>query len=151
MMRSAYEIVIAAFVNRTRMHSAGLLLQASNPRERMSQKINNIVLVGRASENTRSECSETSRPSLKTRGKMEPVSISQERSRHGGSQSIGAVWFIANAVRNHDRRISSGRGIDVPSHVVPRVSGSCWFREANKLESAGRTKLIRKRSREPLG
>src|SRR4030095_6751169 len=108
----------------------------------MRKKINNVVLIGRASQYDRDKCPESARPSLKTRGKMEAVAVSQQRSCHRDSQRIGAVWFITEAVRNYDRRVSPGGGINFPNHVVPCVSGSGWFGEANKLESNGRTKLI---------
>ena len=133
------------------MHSRGLSLNASYTRYGMFQEIHDIVLVGRASQYGGGKCPEPARPSLKTRGKIKAVAVAQKRRCHGNSQSIGAVWFIPGAVRNDDRRISSSGGIDFANHVIPCVSGSGWFGEANKLNSAGRTKLIRKRGRKPLG
>src|SRR4029077_10332794 len=114
----------------------------------MFNKIGNIVLIGRPSQYARGKCPESARPSLKTGREMEAVCVSQQRSCHRDSQRIGAVWFIADPVRDDDRRIPSRGGIDIPNHVVPRVSRSGWFGEAHKLESARRTKLIRKRAGE---
>src|SRR5262249_29032880 len=104
------------------MHSRGLLSNASYSSNRMGKKIGNIILVSRTSEYARGKSPEPAGPSLKARGEMKAVSISQKRSCHGNSQWIGATWFIADAVRNNDGRISSRSGIYFPNHVVPCVS-----------------------------
>jgi hypothetical protein len=53
------------------------LLNTSYSRHGMRQKIDNIVLIRGAPQYARDKCSEPAGPSLKTRGKMEAVSISQ--------------------------------------------------------------------------
>ena len=64
---------------------------------------------------------------------------------------IRAVWFIADAVRNDDRRVAARGGIHFPNHVIPCVSRCGGFGETNKLKPSGRTKLIRQGSGESLG
>jgi hypothetical protein len=59
------------------MHSRGRSLNASYPRDGMFKKINNIVLVSRASQYAGGKCPEAAGPSLKARGKTKAVSISQ--------------------------------------------------------------------------
>src|SRR5437588_5189924 len=104
------------------MKSVRLLLNASYPRNRMFEKIDNIALICRPSQYARGKCSEPTRPSLKTRGKIEAVSITQQRGRHRDSQRVGSVWFIANTVRNDDRPVASRFRIDFPKHIVPGVN-----------------------------
>src|SRR5437763_1498053 len=109
----------------------------------MRKHIDDVVLVRRASQYARHKCPEPARRSLKTRGKVEAVSISEKRSCHGNSEGIGIVWFIADAVRNNDRRVAARGGIHFPNHVIPCVSRRGGFRQTNKFDSCGRTKLIR--------
>src|SRR5215469_14220705 len=112
----------------------------------MFKKIDNVVLVSRASKYAGGKCPETAGQSLKTRGKIEAVTVSQKRGCHRNAQSIRAVRFIADTVGNDDRRIPSGGGIDFSNHVVPGVSRSSWFGETNKLKPSRRTKLVRNSS-----
>jgi hypothetical protein len=58
------------------MHFVGLP-NTSHSRHGMRKKVGNVVLVRGASQYARDKCPEAARPSLKTRGKMEAVSISQ--------------------------------------------------------------------------
>src|SRR5262249_6690969 len=127
-----------------------LLLNTSYSGDGLFKKINNVVLICRASQYARDKRSETSRPSLKTRGKMERAAVSQQRSCHGDSQRIDIVWFITDAIRNDYGPIPSRGRIDFPNHVVPCVSRSSGFGETNKFQSSRRGELVRKARGEPL-
>src|SRR5215470_10935554 len=116
----------------------------------MGKKIDNIILVRRTSEYGRDNRPEPARPPLKTRGKMEAVFISQQRSRHGNSQRVGVIWFIAEAVRNDDRGVASLGRIHFAKHIIPSVRRGGGFGQTNELKPGGRAKLIREARGESL-
>ena len=63
---------------------------------------------------------------------------------------VGALWFIADAIRNNNCPVASRCRIDFPKDIVPYVHSRGWFGEIHELESGDRTELISNRSREPF-
>src|SRR5262245_11652348 len=116
----------------------------------MGKKIDNIVLVRRASENGRDKRPESAGPPLKTGGKVEAVFISQQRSRHGNSQRVGVIWLVAEAVRNDNRGVALLGRIHFAKHIIPCVSRGGGFGQTNELKPKRRAKLIRQGRGESL-
>src|SRR5207237_7818930 len=108
----------------------------------MLKEIENITLIRRPPKDARRKGSEPVRPRLKSGGKPETIAIVQQWSRHRNSQISGGVWFIANAIRNHNSRVALCCWIDFSKNIVPYDYGRRRLGETYELQSRGRTQFI---------
>src|SRR5437016_12319929 len=85
----------------------------------MFKKICNIALICRSPQYACRDCSEPTRPSLKSRRKSEAVAIAQERGCHGDSQGLGTGRFVADTVRQNNRPVALPWSIRFKKTIVP--------------------------------
>ena len=132
------------------MNYCRLSLNAFYSGNGMFKKICNIALICRSPQYACRDCSEPTRPLLKSRRKSEAVAIAQERGCHGDSQGLSTSRFVANAVRHNNRPVALRCWVHFSKHIVPSVCGRGGFGEIHKPKPAGGAKLVSHRGREPL-
>src|SRR5436309_15401942 len=101
----------------------------------MFKKMCNIALICRSPQYACRDCSEPTRPLLKSRRKSEAVAIPQERGCHGDSQGLSTGRFVANAVRHNNRPVALRCWVHFSKHIVPSVCGRGGVRDSHNLES----------------
>src|SRR5213076_584333 len=128
--------IIPPFINSPRTNHCRLSLNVFYSGDGMFKKICNIALICRSPQYACRDCSEPTRPLLKSRSESEAVAIPQERGCHGDSQGLSTGRFVANAVRHNNRPVALRCWVHFSKHIVPSVAVEAGSARVTNLNPA---------------